>query len=49
MVRLVTEGVRDLQRGRLQEQVQKSSEGKQYFVIHPRLQKKAAAKLQQTP
>jgi methionyl-tRNA formyltransferase len=49
MVRLVTEGVRDLQRGGLQEQVQKSSEGKQYFVIHPRLQKKAAAKLQQTP
>jgi hypothetical protein len=41
--------VRDLQRGGLQEQVQKSSEGKQYFVIHPRLQKKAAAKLQQTP
>jgi len=48
MVRLVTEGVRELQRGGFQAQAQKSSEGKQYFVIHPRLQERAAVKLQKT-
>jgi folate-dependent phosphoribosylglycinamide formyltransferase PurN len=48
MVRLVIEGVRDLQRGALQAQVQNSSEGRQYYVIHPRLQERAARKLQRT-
>jgi methionyl-tRNA formyltransferase len=45
MVRLIGEGVRDLQRGDLQAEVQKRSEGRQYFVIHPRLQARAAKKL----
>ena len=45
MVRLILSGVRDLQRGALKAQAQKGSEGRQYFVIHPRLQEKAALKL----
>jgi methionyl-tRNA formyltransferase len=47
MVRLVIEGVRDLQRGSLEAQAQDPAAGRQYFVIHPRLGKKADEKLMQ--
>ena len=47
MVRLMSGGVRDLQRGELHAQVQERSEGQQYFVIHPRLQARAELKLGQ--
>ncbi len=45
MVRLVVEGVRDLERGRLKATPQNPEDGRQYFVIHPRLARIAAAKL----
>lgn len=45
MVRLILAGVRALQQGELEAEPQKITEGRQYFVIHPRLQAKAALKL----
>ncbi len=45
MVRLMAEGVRDLIRGELSPARQDKSAGRQYFVIHPRLQAKAETKL----
>lgn len=45
MVRLMIEGVRDLQSGELQARLQSPTEGRQYYVIHPRLGAKAAETL----
>ncbi|TFH32782.1 MAG: hypothetical protein E4G99_12330 [Anaerolineales bacterium] len=45
MVRMVSRGVRELQSGELEAQAQERSAGQQYFVIHPRLQTRAALKL----
>ena len=45
MVRLISTGVRDLQQGTLQAVAQERSAGRQYFVIHPRLQERAVRRL----
>lgn len=45
MVQLMSEGVRDLASGELRATEQEKSAGRQYFVIHPRLQAKAEIKL----
>ncbi len=49
MVRLMVDGVGSLQRGTLKGLAQKDSDGQQYYVIHPRLADKAAARLERTP
>jgi methionyl-tRNA formyltransferase len=48
MVRLISTGVHDLQRGELEAEAQEHSAGRQYFVIHPRLAAQAALKLSQS-
>ncbi len=48
MVQLMCQGVVDQQRGILKAIPQEKSAGRQYFVIHPRLQEKAEMKLQRS-
>ena len=45
MVSLILEGIRGLQDGALKEKMQKNAEGRQYFIMHPRLRVKANQRL----
>ena len=45
MVSLILEGIRGLQDGALKEKMQKNAEGRQYFIMHPRLRAKANQRL----
>ncbi len=45
MVRLMLEGIRGLRDGSLQPRPQQEAAGRQYFVLHPRIQEAASARL----
>ena len=46
MVELVMNGIREIRDGRLKAKPQKKSDGKQYFVMHPRVKKVVEDKIQ---